>query len=133
MPCVGTVRVWLDQRGRPVRYRLLCDGDCPRSQTCKKRSSRDHHGSVREWCGCTDTEPTDCHVVLYTIGRGENRARAGQKEILCAGGCESDDVACQLVIVNERDVVIQEPGGPYLPQGRPLRRGKVIDVRCECL
>jgi hypothetical protein len=130
--CSGTVRVWLDNTGKPIRYRLICKGDCPQKKKCQKRSSEDGHGTVREWCSCEEGAPTDCHIVLKTIGRGENRSRAGQKEILCAGGCKDKEERCQLVIVREIETVLTD-NSSYLPQWKRIKRGKVIDVRCECL
>lgn len=133
MDCSGIVRVWLDNKGKPIQYRLVCQGDCPREQKCEKRSSKSLHGGVQEWCSCSESNLSECHIVLRTIGEGEGIQRAGQKEILCGGGCNGDDAICQLVIVAERNIILKEPTGDFLPQGKPIKRGKVIDVRCKCL
>lgn len=99
--------------------RLICSGKCDGGGECKRRSSQNSHGGIREWCGCDDIEPTDCHIVIKTIGRGEDQRRAGQKEIICAGGCiEDPEDQCLPVVVNERNL---------------YNGGTIEDVACECL
>ena len=116
--CAGIVRVWRDGDGKVFRMRLICSGDCPGEAECKKRRSENHHGGVREWCGCSDIEPTECHIVIFTSGRGECR-KPGQKEILCAGRCVDDpEAVCTPIIIKERKL---------------FPSGEVVDVQCQCL
>lgn len=64
---------------------LICSGDCPQGIVCTRQSSRNDHGGVREWCGCPgQPEPTDCHLVKITPGRGEG---GGPPFFTCAGSC----------------------------------------------
>ncbi|MDB4772731.1 hypothetical protein OAG20_01715 [Verrucomicrobiales bacterium] len=82
-PCKGYVQKVVQNNGR-VTYQLVCGGDCPGRAKCEPRSSRNHHGGVRQWCGCNDTEPRTCHIVLYTPGPGEG---GGAQKVFCAGAC----------------------------------------------
>ena len=89
--CKGIVQKIVQPNGI-VTYQLLCDGICPDRAKCETRSSKNHHGGVREWCGCSDTEPSTCHIVIYTYGDSE--PGTGQ-EVFCAGACP-DGTACKL-------------------------------------
>lgn len=120
-PCPAIVRVWENAEGKAIRMRLVCPKkDCPDGGQCEKRRSQNDHGGVREWCGCEDQESMDfCHIVIYTIGPGEDPERAGEQKILCAGRCEDDpEAACTPVILREI---------------RLWPSGTVTDVGCECL
>ena len=83
-PCRGYVQK-IEQSNGIVTYQLICAGDCPGRAKCRPRSSRNHHGGVRQWCGCNNQEePSTCHIVLYTPGHGEG---GGAQRVFCAGAC----------------------------------------------
>lgn len=82
IPCHGII---IEAGGR---FFLACDGSCTHGE-CKPRTSRNHHGGIREWCGCSTIEPhKGCHVVIYTPGPGEG---GGPQEVICAGACEDEN------------------------------------------
>ena len=109
--CKGRIKKTVS--GSQVTYeKLTCEGDCDDGTPCEWQSSRDHHGSVREWCGCDSTEPTECHIVLYTPGPGVG---GGDPEVSCAGGCE-DGKECKL----EEKLRAK---GPH---------GEVYELSCSC-
>ena len=93
--CYGIVTKYVTE-DNGIELSLSCTGNCPQEQECIKRSSTDHHGSVREWCGCTDTEDTvsakSCHIVLYTPGEGVG---GGEQSYFCAGSCP-DGEECKI-------------------------------------
>ena len=93
-PCKGYVQKIVQNNGR-VTYQLICGGDCPDRAKCEPRSSRNHHGGVRQWCGCNDREPSNCHIVLYTPGEGEG---GGAQRVFCAGSCP-DGAPCKIKTV----------------------------------
>ena len=80
LPCTGKVKK--TKRGADITLeKLSCTGTCPDGTACTWQSTRDHHGSTREWCGCGPTEPTDeCFLVFYTPGQGVG---GGPPEVIC--------------------------------------------------
>ncbi len=90
--CEGRIKKFVDAEGTVFYKKLSCEGDCDDGSSCVWQKSTDHHGSTREWCGCTTTEPRGCHIVLYTPGAG---VPGSKQEVVCAGICENGE--CKLV------------------------------------
>ncbi len=110
-PCHGIVQK-IVQRDGTITYQLICEGECPDGGRCAPRRSQNHHGGIREWCGCGEQEPQHCHIVLYRPGPGEG---GGEHRVFCAGTCP-DGHRCQL-----QEVLIQETDGH-----------RVFHLRCLC-
>ena len=92
---------------------MSCKGKCKDDEKCKWRKSKpDAHGSIREWCGCGETEPDYCHLVFYTPGRG---AGGGDPEVFCAGDCKK-----------EKKCKLKEK---FIGDGAT---GKVYELTCSC-
>ncbi len=97
-PCHGIV-VEIRKDGKST-YELECHGDCDKGK-CDKRSEKDHHGTVIEWCGCEDGERT-CNIYISTDARG-------RQFIDCFTlGCK-EGMECRLVALKreERDGVMR--------------------------
>jgi hypothetical protein len=120
-PCSAIVRVWKNAKGEITKMRLVCPhNDCPDSpDKCAKKREESNTGDVREWCGCKPKEdPTVCHIVIKTIGKGDAKEKAGEQEILCAGNCDDDpEAVCTPVILREV---------------RLWPSGTITEVGCEC-
>ncbi len=110
-PCRGYVQKIVQANGI-VTYQLVCGGDCPDGQNCRLRRSVNHHGGVREWCGCDDQESRRCHIVLYRPGEGEG---GGEPKVFCAGACP-DGTACRI----KEEVV------------RVIDGHRIIRYTCDC-
>ena len=111
MACKGKIKKVV-AGGRGTYQKISWDGDCPGGGNCQWKLSTDHHGSTREWCGCDPTEPSDCHIVLYTPGTG---VPGSEIEVVCAGSCNGDE--CQLKEVS---------------RGKG-EAGEVFELTCECV
>lgn len=115
--CEGKGIIEVDHNGNETAGRLTCAGVCPDETRCRPQAQGNRHGGLREWCGCKGfPEPTDCHVVKITPGRGEG---GGPAYFTCAGGCPQPQDECRQV----RTVIEQ------YRNGKPKR----IAVSCECL
>ena len=116
--CAGTIIKTIDQESDTVEIKKgTCTGKCPDGTKCEWRSSTNHHGGVREWCGCDgDAEPTTCHSAVYTPGSGEG---GGPPEAICAGGCENDEIC----------TMKEEFRGSSEPYGYAI---ETYAVKCEC-
>jgi hypothetical protein len=133
MACKSKIKATFDKHGKIVgelnskgimeyKYAWVCEGDCPDKKTrCRVIQGKpDHHGGVREWCGCPGDppkEPQDCHLVVYKPGKGTG---GGPPEIFCAGnGCNKGYHCPEEPI---ETVIADVPGG-----------GKVVWLTCSCV
>jgi len=73
--------------------------------------SEDHHGTVREWYG-SETEPTDCHIVMVIAGQGPDK---GKLKVECSGKCDGD-LSCKLV----EELRIEDSGT------------RIEEMHCDC-
>lgn len=78
-PCQSVVTVKTDSSGTVLSTVLDCEGGCGQ-EPCTTQSITDAEGNQRRWCGCTDVEPTDCHLVFY-------QPKLGQPRFFCTLGC----------------------------------------------
>ena len=93
MPCSQQVKVTYDKDKRPIKYELLCSGQCDDDKKdCKRKEEEkivDKKHVTREFCACNEgkaDEPLTCHIVLYTV-----RKKKGEKVIEQYFKCEVDD------------------------------------------
>jgi hypothetical protein len=132
MACKSKIKATFDKNGNLLgepdakhiiqyKYEWICEGHCPDKKThCKVMQGKpDHHGGVREWCGCPDdpNEPKDCHLVVYKPGKGTG---GGPPEIFCAGNECKEGHHCPEKPLES--VIANVPGG-----------GKVVWLTCSCI
>jgi hypothetical protein len=132
MACTSKIKATFEKNGKILgeadskgiihyKYEWFCEGHCPDKKThCKVMKGKpDHHGGVREWCGCPNDidEPKDCHLVVYHPGPG---AGGGPPEIFCAGNECKDGYHCPEKPIET--MIANVPGG-----------GKVVWLTCTCV
>lgn len=135
MACNGKVTVTVDKEGHIANYVLECSGSCPGDAECTKRTSTNHQGGERRWCGCRDVELPRCHIAVHRLGKGEGH-HPGHQYIMCAGSCPEGHPRCRLRDVDTEELLpTSGPEGYWLPQWKLTPKwmwGKDITVECAC-
>jgi hypothetical protein len=132
MPCESKVRIWYDEKNKPAKYELICEGKCD-DETGKPPCAQQEVGKppTLKFCGCKDDfEPKGCQIYLKIAG-GVTTAECSTSKCLKKDGNVDPNKKCvprRLPLLGKSELPIPDKDGKY--RGK---LGRSIVWECSCV
>lgn len=131
MPCESKVRIWYDDKNRPVKYELICGGKCDDESGKPPCTEQVWQKPAMKFCGCKDdTEPKGCQTYLKIVG-GVTTAECFTPKCLNKDGNVNPKKKCvpqRVPVLGKSELPIPDKDGKY--RGK---LGRTIVWECACV